>query len=477
MTEPNGQFTFIFAPELYERLRWFVRLRWLAVLGLATLSLAGPRVGLPAAWPGLFILAAVVSLYNAYFHWQLWGRTATDWAYAHLRALAIGKVVLDLAALLAAVRLTGGMSSPLLVLFAFHMAIGTIMIATRTMYLLAGLTSLVVLGMYGLDLLDLLRLHAGGSNGGTVDTAVALNAVTLVGSMFGIVYLTDSVARRFKQRNIQLFRTTGALRERSGELQRLLAKVAEVERRKSHYMRISAHQLRSPLATVKTSLQVLSEGYVDLSSDRARRLVQGAVKRTDGLLAIVGDLLDLARIREGRGRAQWSRELDLKGLLEELLESKRSIASEQQIELVSELAGPAVMERAIQADLADAFENLVGNAIKYSHPGGRVTVRLKTSDGIAVARVIDQGVGIPDGSAHQVFLEFVRMPNARRHAAEGTGLGLAIVKEAVEAHGGVIMVESAEGEGTTFIVHLPLRAPASDVKPTSNEWPADLTES
>ena len=82
-------------------------------------------------------------------------------------------------------------------------------------------------------------------------------------ALFGIVYLTDSVTSRFKQRNIELYETTEALSERTEELQRLLDEIAEVERRKSHYMRISAHQLRSPVGTIKASLQVLLDGYVE----------------------------------------------------------------------------------------------------------------------------------------------------------------------------------------------------------------------
>jgi signal transduction histidine kinase len=95
---------------------------------------------------------------------------------------------------------------------------------------------------------------------------MAAFAVALV----GIVYLTDSVTSRFKQRNIELWEATETLRRRTSELQQLLRQMEIVEERKSHYMRISAHQLRSPLATVRTSLQVLTEGYVDPGSDRGR---------------------------------------------------------------------------------------------------------------------------------------------------------------------------------------------------------------
>ena len=81
---------------------------------------------------------------------------------------------------------------------------------------------------------------------------------------------------------------------------------------------------------------------------------------------------------------------------------------------------------------------------------------MRVHERVAIVRVIDQGIGIPAEYVDQVFLEFVRAPNARRHAAEGTGLGLAIVREVVQAHGGWIHVESREGEGSTFVVVLPV---------------------
>jgi signal transduction histidine kinase len=444
MPEPEARFTYIFASELYERLRWFVQLRWLAAVGLASASLLGPNVGLSAVWPSLFLVATIVALYNLLFYWRLRGRTADVHPYANLRANAILQMVMDLAALLATVSFTGGLRSPLLMFFAFHMAIGTIMIATRIMYLLAGMTSLGALGLYLLQVSDVFGSNNLGHDSANWDTTSSVNLAALSLSMFGIVYLTDSVTSRFKQRNIDLYRAT--------------REMEELERRKSHYMRISAHQLRSPLATIKTSLQVLIQGYVDLSSERADRLIRGAVGRANGLLAIVTDLLNLAKIREARGKAEWSRRIMLHQLLADLLHSQRQSAERQGVELVYDFEGVAVLEWGVASDLANAFENLISNAIKYSRPGGIVLVQLRTAGGAAVVQVADEGIGIPAESLDEVFLEFVRTPSARRHAPDGTGLGLAIVKEAIDAHHGVIRVKSREGEGSSFTVTLPLNS-------------------
>lgn len=149
MTEPR--FSFIFAPELHERLFWFERLRWLAVTGLALASVAGRATGFDSVWPSLFIVASVVALYNLGYHLLMRRRPTRIHPYGNLRVIAISQIVLDLAALMATVHFTGGLNSPLLPFFAFHMAIGTIMISTRFTYLLAGATCLGALALYVLE--------------------------------------------------------------------------------------------------------------------------------------------------------------------------------------------------------------------------------------------------------------------------------------------------------------------------------------
>jgi signal transduction histidine kinase len=336
------------------------------------------------------------------------------------------------------------------------MAIGAIILPNRTTYLLAGATSVGALGLLVLEAGGVLRFHPL-QPGEVIDvTREGLNLVVLAAALFGIVYLTGSVAAQLMRTSLGLSRTASTLLQRSEELRRVVEEMEDLERRKSHYMRISAHQLRSPLGTIRTSLQVLTEGFVDPASERGRKLLVGAVERTDDLLATVNDLLELAKIREGRRRAPWHRGIILNQILADLLDSLTSDAEERGIELTPEFHGVAVLEWGVPPDLIHAFENLIYNAIKYSHPGECVTVQMEIDDDKALVRVIDRGIGIPEEMREDVFLEFVRAPNAKQHAAEGTGLGLAIVREVVEGHGGFVSVEPTTGPGTTFLVSLPL---------------------
>jgi signal transduction histidine kinase len=453
----QARFAYIFAPALFERLQWFGRLRWFAAGGLAVASVLGPRFDIPAVWPSLLIVAGVVAAYNTAL-WQLLRlRRQHVHPFVNPRYIAIGQTAIDLAALMVAVHFTGGLQSPLLPFFAFHMTVGTIMIAARTMYILAGATCSGAYLMYFLETRGILGFHPIIPTESMDQMSAAISLITLVIALFGIVYLANSVTTSFRERNIELYRTTDQLREKTAELQKLLAEIREVEQRKSHYMRISAHQLRSPLGTIKTSLQVLSDGYADPSSERGRKLLAGAVERVDDLLTTVNDLLELAKIREGiLKKAPWSREVMLNQVLADLFDSLGTYAEERQVELVPDFTGVAILDWGIPPDLVHAFENLIYNAIKYSFPGGKVTVQLRIQDEAAVIRFMDEGIGIPDEYVDQVLLEFIRAPNAKRHASEGTGLGLAITKEVIDAHGGRIAIASRAGEGTIFTVTLPL---------------------
>ena len=448
------RFKHIFDPELLGRLLWFGRLRWLAVCALALASVLGPQFGFASVWPGLFVVASVVAFYNLLFHLFLRGhpRKTDDRTNIDLRAVAVCESVLDLTALMFTVHFTGGLQSPLLPFFAFHMAIGTIMIASRWTYLLAGGVSLAAMFMLALQSSGVLayRPLVAGSE---FDVGVAaLNLLTLIVALFGIVYLTDSVASRLKQLSIELYETTRTLRDRTEELQRLFGDMADLERRKSHYMRISAHQLRSPVGTIQTVLRVLAQGYVDPSTPEGMKMLNGAIDTTDSLLAVINDLLDLAKLREGRDKAPWSQTVNLNQLLADLFDTLAPDAEEKQLTMTPDFDGVAILDWGVPTDLVHAFENLMYNAIKYNRVGGEVRVKLRVEDDTAVIRVIDRGIGIPDDYLDQVFMEFVRAPNAKHHESEGTGLGLAIVREVVQVHGGSIAVESDHGQGSTFTV-------------------------
>jgi two-component system, OmpR family, manganese sensing sensor histidine kinase len=219
----------------------------------------------------------------------------------------------------------------------------------------------------------------------------------------------------------------------------------------------ASHELRNPIAVIQTNVQVaLSDPDPDPGQTRSHLQVVERLTRRLGKL--VDDLLFLARQDSGIVQPQWS-EVDLRDLIEEVLEEQGIAAAEKEIQLklMSEVqTAPMTGDRSA---LARLLTNLVSNAILYTPNQGTVKISLQTSKRNAQPlwklQVIDTGIGISDIALPQLFDRFYRVDPARSKASGGTGLGLAIAQTIVETHQGTIAVESQEHEGTTFTIALP----------------------
>jgi signal transduction histidine kinase len=254
----------------------------------------------------------------------------------------------------------------------------------------------------------------------------------------------------------RLLEAERAARAGAEAMQRLLTekneRLRELDRLKDEFVSLVSHELRTPLTSIRGYIELLLEEWGgDLNGDQRRFL--GIVDRnSERLLALVSDLLFLAQIEAGKLAIQVDA-VDLNEIIEECIETSSPIANAHGIELV------ASAERLpeIQGDrarLAQVLDNLVSNALKFTPRGGRVEVRLKAVDGLAVLEVEDNGTGISEAEQPRLFERFFRSSRATEEAIPGTGLGLTITKAIVERHDGRIDVESTEGEGTTVRVEL-----------------------
>ena len=289
-----------FSLELHELLLWFGKLRWFAAAGLALGALAGLRFGTLQLWPTLLILAITVASYNLLCWWLLLRLLGEDSFLTNLQVTSIVEIVLDLSVLLVVVHLTGGLASPIAPFFIFHMAIGIAMLSARTMFVIATGTCIAMVLLHIGESSAYLSRHAIADGPDAYGALPGLRFAVLLAVVFGTVYLTWTV----KQRSEEYKRIADFVAEEGRQkLEEAFSEISDLENRKSHFMRISAHQLRSPLGTIKTTLQVITKGYTDADSDRGKRLLNGAVERTDELLSIVNDLLELAKIREGQEKA------------------------------------------------------------------------------------------------------------------------------------------------------------------------------
>src|SRR5713226_8665572 len=171
-------------------------------------------------------------------------------------------------------------------------------------------------------------------------------------------------------------------------------------------------------------------------------------------MRLVGDLLFVAQVEAGKLTLE-RRELELDALVAESVEAAGPLAAQRRVAHGSETE----LEGALSGDparLAQLVDNLISNAIKFTPAGGRVVVRLASSNGSAVLEVEATGMGISAQEQERLFERFYRTRSAGEKAIQGTGLGLSIAQAIAQAHGGHIGVTSEEGVGTTFHVELPL---------------------
>jgi len=237
-----------------------------------------------------------------------------------------------------------------------------------------------------------------------------------------------------------------------------VSELLEADRRKDEFLAILAHELRNPLAPVRTGLEVIEQG-----SDRAEvARISGMMRRQiDQIVRIVDDLLDASRVTLGKLVLVKTR-VDIRETLESALDATRSMFEEKAIHVVVELPPSPIPVHHDATRMGQAFVNLLANAAKFSFRDGTVRVKLRVDEPFRVQVIIvDEGVGIPADRLDSVFVMFTQLDLDPGRSRGGLGIGLALTKRLVELHGGrVIAASKGANAGSTFIVELPLASRA-----------------
>jgi signal transduction histidine kinase len=245
--------------------------------------------------------------------------------------------------------------------------------------------------------------------------------------------------------------------QRDLELTRANQRLEELDTLKSEFVSVAAHQLRTPLASIRWSLNALQEKETGPLNAEQRKILNGAHKVTLLLIELINDLLNVARIEEGRFGYRFIRQ-PLRAIITEIVPRFEKAAGEKGINISVEM--PERDQLALKLDgekIAMAIDNLLDNAIKYTPPGGSVTLKVFRRKNAMILEVKDSGIGIPRDQLSRIFDKFFRADNALLFQTSGTGLGLYVVKNVVDAHGGTVNLESREGKGTTITMSLPIK--------------------
>jgi signal transduction histidine kinase len=248
------------------------------------------------------------------------------------------------------------------------------------------------------------------------------------------------------------------LRDFAAYLERANQELKKIDEMKSEFVSIASHELRTPLSTIKNAVQLILRGKAGEINETQANFLSIAEKNIIRLTNIVNNLLDLSRIESGKIGIKFE-ELDLRGPIDFIVSSLKPQADGKSIHLRTEVPKELPPVYGDREKIERILMNLIGNALKFTPEGGEVAVSAKLVDGstndVAVS-VRDSGIGIPADQLERIFEKFSQAKGSLHRSVSGTGLGLAITKGLVEAHQGMICVESEVGKGSTFTFILPV---------------------
>ncbi len=263
------------------------------------------------------------------------------------------------------------------------------------------------------------------------------------------------------ERIVHLREDSGPLRDESGQLVGRLFAYHDlswektIDQMKSEFISIASHELRTPMTSIKGSVDLILSGCTGEVSAETLELLEVAHSACDRMIRLMDDILDLSKIEAGQIKLRLA-PIDLAEAVEHSLRSLKSLADQDEISLKIERPQNLPWVEADRDRIEQVITNLVSNAIKFSPAKGEVGISLSAHNDWVSCSVSDQGCGIKEEDLDRIFAKFQQLGPPQR--GKGTGLGLAITHALVTEHKGKIWVESRAGEGSRFVFSLPVAA-------------------
>jgi signal transduction histidine kinase len=413
-------------PELAERIRWLIRLRWFAAAGIVLAGGVVQAAALPVRWELLIGLAALLLGFNVVFALQA-RRPPPPLAFAWWQ------VVTDLTVLTLALHVAGGIENPFAIFFVFHVIIASILLPVRLSYLVAGVASAFFTGMALLEHFRVVPHQALGFVRWDDPRYLAGAVLTMASTLFLATYLASTIMEglRRKDEEMRAFNERLLQTEKLAAVGQLAAGVA--------------HELNTPLASIAGYAEELAE----IARGGGEKIEQytGVIRaQTERCKAITQSLLNFARKNEIRPA-----KVDVNPLLREAVDYLRFKKNAPRLEIDLDLDPRGAVTTADPGQLLQVFLSLLVNAADAIEGGGTITVTSRAEAGGVLVVVADTGCGIPDENLKKVFEPFF----TTKAPGQGTGLGLSLSYGIVRGLGGSIELRSRVGEGTEVRIELP----------------------
>jgi len=283
--------------------------------------------------------------------------------------------------------------------------------------------------------------------------AIKQGAYNFLTKPFSVDELTLAVNQGIEHQRLSL--ESKRLQAAEAEARHLIdekTRLEELDKAKKLFFRLMTHELQAPLSAIQSYLQLMLEEY--LTPEQHKEFLQKCIVRLDEERKLIGDLMELGRL-QAIGPAPDTAPVQLDEILHKVVGDLESQVVQKNLKLTVEIQEQLPAVNGSPKLFKSLWENLLGNAIKYTLPGGEVTASLQVENDQVVGQVRDTGIGIPAEEQGRLFSEFFRAKNAKALSLRGTGLGLVIVKRIIDGAGGNLRVESEEGKGSTFTFNLP----------------------
>jgi PAS domain S-box-containing protein len=307
------------------------------------------------------------------------------------------------------------------------------------------------------DIPSIYELVINKTGGTKVPVEINSTIIDFEGEHADLVVIRNITERKLMEAKIQRYTTEleSLVTDKTKELKKSYKRLQKVDQMRSEFIDVAAHELRTPLTSIKAYIDLMRSGHVGKFSNDEEPTLGDMNTNINGLNKLINEMLDYTKT-EGKLLEMSFNVASLAELAKEVVTSFTIIAKSQNISINLDCKGPINVH--IDKDMMmKVFINLIGNAIKYSREGGKVTIKIKSDKGQVLVTVADTGVGIKKDELPFIFERFYMGDTSltREKDPDQLGFGLSIVRSIIDRHGGKIWVESQEGKGSKFYFTLP----------------------
>lgn len=427
--------------DLYERLTWFIRLRWLAVAGLAASPFVASVFGMRLNAPIFIVIAVFIGLYNSIFY------VIQEKHKNNIEKMSFfivnGQISMDLLCLTAVLQMSGGVENPFVFYFIFHIVLSSILLPVKAAFYQTTLAAMLFTAMVSAEYTGLLKHHPieGLLNQTLYDNKNYLISVSSV--FISTLYITLFLAVSISEK----------LRERERHLKEANKMLNEKDRIKSEYILRVSHDIKGHLAAIQSCIHPVASGITGPLNEGQSNLIKRAEDRSEKLLFFVKTLLNLTitKLKDSSGAVDF----DMAALIRDAVIFVRPNAKSKHIDITAVMDEGPLNFHGSKPEINATLIEMLSNAVRYTPDKGSVKISLSIQDRSLIIKISDSGIGISPDELPKIFDEFFRGTNAKKIDHSSSGLGLAMAKQVVEQHKGSINVFSEKDKGTTFEIILP----------------------